>query len=272
MTNELFIEFLKHLARYKTPGKCLLILDGAACHLEVGRSASIVEVADSLDIALYCLPSNTTHELQPLDKTVYRSFEHQWDSELLLFMEQNPDKKLTKARFNIILTTVWSKSISHSNIISGFSATDLYPFNPSAFPETAFTPSVLSKAPAPVPDAVAVENSPPRAPSRQMAPETPQPSTSRQEQTIDHTPKRSYNMFYRMVYGSSSSDNEDNIPLAQVKRTSFKQLLPTPAKNTEKTPTVRRKAINYKGTPITKNLFNKNKIEKDIKNYKDQRS
>ncbi|KAF9794422.1 hypothetical protein SFRURICE_009678 [Spodoptera frugiperda] len=27
MTNELFIEFLKHLARYKTPGKCLLIRD-----------------------------------------------------------------------------------------------------------------------------------------------------------------------------------------------------------------------------------------------------
>ena len=102
MTNDLFIEFLKHLARYKTPGKWLLIFNGAACHLDL----SIVEVTDSLDIAL-CLPSNATHELQPLDKAVYRSFEHHWDSELLLFMKQNPDKKLTKARFSIILTRIY---------------------------------------------------------------------------------------------------------------------------------------------------------------------
>ena len=110
------------------------IFDGAACHLDL----SIVEVADSLDIALYCLPSNTTHELQPLDKAVYRSFEHHWDSELLLFMKQNPDKKLTKARFNIILTTVWSKCMTYIDITSGFRATGLYPFNPHAIPETAF--------------------------------------------------------------------------------------------------------------------------------------
>ncbi|XP_074032075.1 uncharacterized protein [Leptinotarsa decemlineata] len=264
MTNELFKEFLKHLARYKTPGKCLLIFDGAACHLDL----SIVEVADSLDIALYCLPSNTTHELQPLDKAVYRSFEHHWDSEVLLFKEQNPDKKLTKARFNIILTTVWSKCMTHSNITSGFRATGLYPFNPHAIPETAFAPSVLSESPALVPDVVDVENSPPHVPSRPTASETPQTSTSMQEQRIDNTPKKSSEMFHRMVYGSSSSDDEDNVPLAQVKRASFKQLLPTPAKNTEKTPTVRRKAINYRGTPVTKDLFDKNKIEKKTSKMK----
>ncbi|CAK1542487.1 unnamed protein product [Leptosia nina] len=58
----------------------------------------------------------------------------------------------------------------------------------------------------------------------------------------------------------SSSDDEDNVPFAQVKRTSFKQLLPTPAKNTEKTPTVRIKAINYRGIPVSKELSNKNNI------------
>lgn len=35
MTNELFKEFLKHLARYKTAEPCLLISDGAACHLDL---------------------------------------------------------------------------------------------------------------------------------------------------------------------------------------------------------------------------------------------
>lgn len=126
MTNELFKKFLKHLAKYKSQGKCLLIFDGAACHLDL----SIVDIADSLNIFLYCLPSNTTHELQPLDKSVYRSFEHHWDAEVLAFLSQNPDKKLTKARFNVVLSNVWSKCMTHSNITNGFKATGLFPLNP----------------------------------------------------------------------------------------------------------------------------------------------
>lgn len=118
-----------------------MIFDGAACHLDL----SIVDISDSLGINLYCLPSNTTHELQPLDKAVYRSFEHHWDAELLSFLDQNRDKKLTKARFNIILSSVWSKCMTHSNITSGFKATGLYPFNPQAIPETAFPPSILTE-------------------------------------------------------------------------------------------------------------------------------
>ncbi|CAG4931330.1 unnamed protein product [Parnassius apollo] len=33
MTADLFVEFIKHLAKYKVAGKCLLIFDGAKCHL-----------------------------------------------------------------------------------------------------------------------------------------------------------------------------------------------------------------------------------------------
>ncbi|KAJ0181796.1 hypothetical protein K1T71_002518 [Dendrolimus kikuchii] len=63
----------------------------------------------------------------------------------------------------------------------------------------------------------------------------------------------------------SSDDEEDHVPLAQMRRTVFQQLMPTPAKNTEKTLTVRRKAINYRGTPVTKDLFEITKKEKKIK-------
>lgn len=146
MTNDLFKEFLKYLGRFKSTRTCLLIFDGAACHLDL----SIVEVADSLDITLYCLPSNTTHELQPLDKAVYRSFEHHWDAEVLSYLDQNKDEKLTKARFNIIFSNVWSKCMTHNNIISGFKATGLFPLNPRAIPETAFAPSILTEVPAPL--------------------------------------------------------------------------------------------------------------------------
>ncbi|XP_063633730.1 uncharacterized protein LOC134804559 [Cydia splendana] len=307
MNNELFKEFLKHLARYKSGGKCLLVFDGAACHLDL----SIVEVADSLNISLYCLPSNTTHELQPLDKAVYRSFEHHWDAEVLLFLDQNPDKKITKARFNVILTNVWSKCMTHSNITSGFKATGLYPLNPQAIPETAFAPSILSEAPAPpVSDAVEEEilgcsspaevpltptrsspissspemllaltnNSPTmlnRSPSEALTPVRPTTSRSRNMSpsgtlsSTNSTPVRPAGSFYRTVYNSSTSDDdEDNMPLIQLKKTAFQDLMPTPLKALNKTPTIRKKAINYRGTPVTKDLFDKKAKENKSRNSK----
>ncbi|CAG9560089.1 unnamed protein product [Danaus chrysippus] len=74
------------------------------------------------------------------------------------------------------------------------------------------------------------------------------------------TMKRSY---YRTIYGtSSSSDASDDLPLNQIKRYEFYDLLPTPAKDQTKTPTLRQKAINYRGTSVTKDLFDKFNEEK----------
>ncbi|CAH0730218.1 unnamed protein product, partial [Brenthis ino] len=99
MTTELFIVFIEHLAKYKTPGKCLLIFNGAKYHLDF----RIAETAEKHDIVLYCLPSNTTHELQPLDKACYKPFESYWDQEVLQYMYQTQAQKITKTRFNAIL-------------------------------------------------------------------------------------------------------------------------------------------------------------------------
>ena len=66
MTTALFVEFIEHLGAFKMPGKALLIFGGARSHL----SPDIVDAADAHNIFLYCLASNTTHELQPMDKAV----------------------------------------------------------------------------------------------------------------------------------------------------------------------------------------------------------
>ncbi|CAB3255641.1 unnamed protein product [Arctia plantaginis] len=137
--------------------------------------ARIVDAADAHDIVLYCLPSNTTHELQPLDKSVNKSFEHFWDEEVLLYAYQHPERKLTKVRFTKIFTKVWSKCMTKDNIISGFRATGLFPYDPSAIPEEAYAPSVLTLMPDPqmasssrMPDSVS--NS---SPSRDSIPGSP---------------------------------------------------------------------------------------------------
>ncbi|CAK1599673.1 unnamed protein product [Parnassius mnemosyne] len=106
MNSETFVKWIHHFAKFKTPGPCLLIFDGASSHLDY----NIVDVADKHDITLLCLPSNTTHELQPMDKAVFRAFEHYWDQELQKFRFQNKDKALTKQRFGRIFTPVWDQS------------------------------------------------------------------------------------------------------------------------------------------------------------------
>lgn len=143
MTTELFITFLNHFASFKPPGQILLVFDGAASHLDY----TIVEAADKHDIVLYCLSSNTTHELQPLNKSVYRSFEHHWDLEFLKYRDKYPDRKFNKTSFNIVFSEVWFKCMTQSNIINGFRAVGLYPFDPEVIPESAFAPSVLTERP-----------------------------------------------------------------------------------------------------------------------------
>ncbi|CAG4929841.1 unnamed protein product [Parnassius apollo] len=141
MTTELFVEFINHLGQFKSQGKCLLIFDGASSHLD----ARIVDAADAHDIVLYCLPSSTTHELQPLDKSVNKSYEHFWDEEVLLYAYQHLCRKLTKTRFSKIFTKVWSKCTTKENIINGFRATGLFPYDPNAIPEEAYAPSALTQ-------------------------------------------------------------------------------------------------------------------------------
>lgn len=50
----------------------LLILEGVSCHFAL----AVMDTGGQFEICLYCPPSNTTHEFQPLDKAVFRAFEH----------------------------------------------------------------------------------------------------------------------------------------------------------------------------------------------------
>lgn len=131
MTSSLFVEFIQHLAQYKAPGKCLLIFDGAKSHL----SCEALEEADKNNIRLYCLPSNTSHELQPLDKSVNKSFEHHWDEEVLNYLCNCLGRSLDKVAFNRIFSRTWPKCMTQTNIMNGFRTTGLYPFDPDAISE-----------------------------------------------------------------------------------------------------------------------------------------
>jgi hypothetical protein len=143
MTTETFIKRLEHFSKYKPPGKVLLIFDGATSHLD----ANTVIAAGAYDVTLFCFPSNTTHELQPMDKAVFKSFEIFWGQEIMLFWNGRSvnDRLINKVRFGKIFSKVWKRLVTPANLISGFRATLIFPLDPHIIPEEAFAPSSLTQ-------------------------------------------------------------------------------------------------------------------------------
>jgi hypothetical protein len=104
-------------------------------------------------------------KLQPLDTANFTSYEYHWDHEVMLYWNNHDERSITKQRFGKIFSKVWDKSVTPSNIKSGFQGTDIYPFDPSTIPEEAFAPSVATATSYP-------QN------SEQQGTSIPQPSTS----------------------------------------------------------------------------------------------
>lgn len=94
-------------------------------------------------------------------------------------------------------------------------------------------------------------------------------STDSETDDIDILSTESSSAFLRNIrsasnfYSSDSFDSEDNIPLSQIKdtlKTEFQKFMPTPKKQ-QGSAVPRRKAINYKGTLVKKELFKKDVVK-----------
>ena len=119
-------------------------------------------------ITLFCLPSQATHVLQPMDKSVFGPLEHYWEEQVLQFYSHSTDRTLTKQRFGKIFTEAWDKAATPANIKAGFRATRIYPFSPSIIPDEDFTPSLVThKEDAQVSNIVTVFETPAAAPLSQ---------------------------------------------------------------------------------------------------------
>ena len=141
MTTECFIKWLEHFNEFRKRGSTLLIFDGASSHLDY----TIADAADRFGITLFCLPSNCTHYLQPLDRCVFRSFETYWDDAVINHMVSSNERTINKKSFGKLFSKAWYSSMTASNLISGFKATGIYPLAPEKIPDYAFLPSTLTE-------------------------------------------------------------------------------------------------------------------------------
>lgn len=98
----------------------------------------MLEFAAANDICLFTLPSHTTHYLQTLDRSVFKSLKAYYYEACRMWLKRNPGRRLTRLQFEGLLSEAWGKGATYENAVAGFKATGIYPFNRSAVPDYAF--------------------------------------------------------------------------------------------------------------------------------------
>ena len=112
----------------------------------------VIELARSNDIHLLCLPSHTTHILQPLDVGVFKSLKSNYSKECQRYLSTNPGRVITTDGVAGILGKAWPLSFTPVNIMAGFRKSGAFALNPGEVTDRHLAPSkgVYVREPSPL--------------------------------------------------------------------------------------------------------------------------
>ena len=121
--------FLPHTAHLRP---ALLILDGHGSHLTI----DIIDMARQNNVILYCLPPHTTHLLQPLDVSVFKSLKSHFaklcGQVKLLTLGSQRVVNINRTNFTAIFREAFEISMGITKIKNGFRKCGVYPFSAEA--------------------------------------------------------------------------------------------------------------------------------------------
>ena len=175
INQQLYLQWFEFFVASIPPARpVLLIEDGHASHI----SLEVIKLAQENDIHLLCLPSHTTHLLQPLDVGVFKSMKSQFNKACKHFMTSKPGRVITSEDLASLLAVTWPQCMTPVNIMSGFRKCGIYPLNPGAVKDYETAPSKSLCFPSDSQDQ--------EPDTSTLSPETqpPQCSSSTSEQTI----------------------------------------------------------------------------------------
>jgi DDE superfamily endonuclease len=112
-----------------------LILDGHNSHL----TYEFCKFVEEHRIVVICLPSHTTHALQPCDVGVFGPLDSAWKAEVVKTSQQY----LAITKYNLLehYDSARKRALKPSTIISAFAKTGIWPFNRLALDPQLFEPS-----------------------------------------------------------------------------------------------------------------------------------
>lgn len=143
MTADLFPHALEHIIQTTKCTKehpLLLILDNHGSHITI----ETINKARDNGVIMLTFPPHTSHKLQPLDVSVFSSFKSRYNLACHDYLINNPGKIITIYNIAELVGKVYQSSITPVNIISGFKATGIYPFNSEPFTEEDYLTSSVT--------------------------------------------------------------------------------------------------------------------------------
>ena len=116
----------------------LLLQGGHASHIPI----DLIELARANEVHLLCLPSHTTHILQPLDVGVFKSFKTNFSTKARSkYFLKNPGRVVTIDVLASLVAEAWPNAFTAVNIMAGFKKTGVYPLNPGEVTDQQLVPS-----------------------------------------------------------------------------------------------------------------------------------
>jgi len=148
MTEADFATYMKHFVKHtraSTSRPVLLLLDNHCSHLSI----EVLNIAKENGVVMLSFPPHCSHKLQPLDVSVYGPFKKFAGAAQDGWLRSNPGKTMSIYDLPLVVADALPRALTPSNIMSGFRAAGIMPFNRDIFQESSFLSSYVTDRPAP---------------------------------------------------------------------------------------------------------------------------
>lgn len=100
----------------------LLVLDGHTTHT---KNIEAISLACDYDIIMLSFPAHTTHRLQPLDRSFFKSLKTNYNEASSSWLRTNPGNKIKQTTVSELLEIAYSKSVRMDIALNGFMSTGI---------------------------------------------------------------------------------------------------------------------------------------------------
>jgi hypothetical protein len=147
MTEELFYQWLHHYNASIPPARpVLLIIDNHVSRF----SLRIIEYCREQQIHMLLLPPNATHIMQVGDVSIHAPFKQCLREQTGVFLHAHPRTQVTRYHYAQIIAPAYTAAFSPANILAGYKATGIHPYNPPIVTQQLRAPAVSSTSTTPV--------------------------------------------------------------------------------------------------------------------------